>query len=206
MKKISLCLLLATGMFAAKAQLLRAGVYAGVGFASEKSNYLEVSTLPIDKGGFNFHYGLHINLKLAKRLELETGLNKVTKGYEYTTTGLIGVTQYDKITTLTVPATAVFHIIDYPSEAPFRLSFGLGAYFSYAVSGKITDDNGGSQSAKFSNAKRTEFGPRWLLKAELAHKFEIYFSDDIASTNIVKNGSGYIKQGSLQMGFGYVFK
>lgn len=197
------CLLLMAGV---NAQKVRTGIYAGVAFAGQKSDYWQISSLPISEGGISIHYGIHFNLPLAKRLELETGIQKVTRGYAYTdNSNSIPQEQYTKIQGASVPVVALVHILDYPEEVPFRFSLGLGAYLSYAVSGKISYEDGTSQKAKFTNAKRTEFGPRWMAKWEFAHKFECYLSGDIRSTNILKNGSGYIKQGSFQAGVGYVF-
>lgn len=187
------------------AQDIRVGVYAGVGFTGEKSDYLEISTLPISKGGMNLHYGIHVNIPIINKLEFESGLQKVTKGYTYTANNVFAVAQYTKVQCASIPVMAVYHILDYPDEVPFRFSFGLGLYGSYAISGKIKDENGNSQKAKFSNAKRTEVGPRWMAKWEFLHKFETYIANDMRSTNVIKNGSGYLKQGSFQVGLGYVF-
>ncbi len=181
------------------------GIYLGTGFASEKTDYSNISTLPIDHGGFSFHYGIHLNYAIAKRLQLETGLKKVTKGYEYTSTVNLS-SQYNKITTASVPAVLLVHIIDYPEEIPFRLSIGAGLYASYAVSGKIINENGTKTNASFSNSNRFETGPRIMSKFEFFHKLEAYLATDIASTNTIKNGSGYVKQGSIQIGLGWVFK
>jgi len=189
----------------ATAQDIRVGVYAGVGFTGEKSDYPEISTLPISKGGMNFHYGIHVNIPIIDKLEFEGGLQKVTKGYTYTTTNVFTVSQYTKIQCASIPVMAVYHILDYSDELPFRFSIGLGMYGSYAISGKIKDDNGNTQKAKFSNAKRTEVGPRWMAKWEFLHKFETYIANDMRATNIIKNGNGYLKQGSFQVGLGYVF-
>lgn len=188
------------------AQKIKTGIYAGVGFASQKSDYWQINTLPISKGGMNAHYGIHVNFPIAKRIELETGIQKVTRGYSYTdNSSLITQEQYTKVQCASIPAVALVHILDYPEEIPFRFSIGLGAYLSYAVSGKISYEDGADQKAKFTNAKRTEFGPRWMAKWEFAHKFECYLSNDMKSTNILKNGNGYIKQGSFQVGVGYIF-
>jgi len=188
------------------AQKIKTGIYAGVGFASQKSDYWQINTLPISKGGMNAHYGIHVNFPITKRIELETGIQKVTRGYSYTdNSSLITQEQYTKVQCASIPAVALVHILDYPEEIPFRFSIGLGAYLSYAVSGKISYEDGTDQKAKFTNAKRTEFGPRWMAKWEFAHKFECYLSNDMKSTNILKNGNGYIKQGSFQVGVGYIF-
>lgn len=196
-------ILLMTGI---NAQKIRTGIYAGVGFASQKSDYLQISTLPLSEGGMSAHYGIHFNFPLVKRVELETGIQKVTRGYSYVDFGnAFAQKQYTKIQGVSVPVIALVHILDYPEEIPFRFSIGLGTYLSYAVSGKISYEDGTNQKAKFSNARRTEFGPRWMAKWEFAHKFECYLSSDMKSTNILKNGSGYIKQGSFQVGLGYVF-
>ncbi len=193
-------------MTGANAQKIRTGIYAGVGFASQKSDYWQTNTLPISKGGMNAHYGIHVNFPIVKRIELETGVQKVTRGYSYTdNSNLITQEQYTKVQCASIPAVALVHILDYPEEIPFRFSVGLGAYLSYAVSGKISFEDGSDQKAKFNNAKRTEFGPRWMAKWEFAHKFECYLSSDMKSTNILKNGNGYIKEGSFQVGLGYIF-
>jgi len=194
--------LLAIGL---NAQKIKTGIYAGVGFASQKSDYWQINTLPISKGGMNAHYGIHFNFPVAKRVELETGVQKVTRGYSYTDNNTFVEEQYTKVQCASVPVVALVHILDYPEEIPFRFSIGLGAYVSYAISGKISYEDGTDQKAKFTNAKRTEFGPRWMAKWEFAHKFECYLSNDMKSTNILKNGNGYIKQGSFQVGVGYIF-
>lgn len=181
------------------------GIYLGAGFASEKTDYSNISTLPIEHGGFSLHYGLHLDYAIAKRFQLETGLQKVTKGYEYTSTTTLS-SQYNKITTASVPVMLLVHILDYPEEVPIRLSLGAGMYASYAVNGKIINDNGTSSSATFSNSNRFEIGPRIMSKFEIFQKLEAYFAADIASTNTVTKGTGYVKQGSIQIGLGWVFK
>lgn len=187
------------------AQKLRVGIYAGAGFANVKSDYSEVSILPVTEGGLSAHYGIHLNIPIVERVEFETGLQKVTKGYNYWADNAFAEPQYTKIQCASVPAVLLFHILNYPDEVPFRFSIGLGAYMSYAVSGKITSGDGTKTDAGFSNAKRNETGPRWMMKWEFAHKVECYLSNDMKSTNIIKNGGGYIKQGSFQVGFGYIF-
>ncbi len=204
-KLIAILLFLAASQV--QAQKIRGGIYLGTGFATQKSDYNDVSVLPIDKGGFNFHYGVHLNFGITKRFEIETGIQKVTKGFNYSpqdpNTGII-ISEYTKVTTLSVPVMAVYHLINYPDEMPFRASIGVGAYGSYAATGKIKYDDGTSQKAHFSNSRRQEFGPRVMIKAEFAHKIETYIATDIASTNIVRNGSGYIRQGSIQIGLGWI--
>lgn len=206
MKKIFLLILAIFPLLInAHAQKIKAGIYAGLGFATEKSDYLEVGVLPITKGGMNAHYGIHINFPVGNRIEAETGLQKVTHGYTYTPNTAFDPAEYTKIQCVSAPVIVLYHILNYPDEAPFRMSVGLGIYGSYAVSGKITYEDGTSKNAGFSNVKRMELGPKWMMKWEFVHKFQCYLSSDIKSTNIIKNGSGYIKQGSFQAGLGYVF-
>ncbi len=205
MKKLSFVAVIALlFMQAAQAQKIRTGIYAGAGFSTVKSDYDEIGVLPISKGGLNLHFGIHVNIPVTNRFELETGLQKVTRGYKYTDNSPLGSTEYTKIQCVSVPVMAVYHILDYPEEVPFRFSVGLGVYGSYAVSGRIEYEDGTHDKATFGNARRNEFGPRWMMKWEFAHKFECYLSNDMKSTNIIKNGSGSLKQGSFQVGFGYV--
>lgn len=206
MKKIILALLAFVLVeTSVTAQDIRIGVYAGFGLTGEKSDYLSISTLPVSKGGINLHYGIHANIPIIDKLELETGLQKVTKGYTYTANNVSAIAEYTKILCASVPVMAMYHLVDYPEEMAVRLSFGLGLYGSYAISGKITDENGTTKKAKFSNAKRMEVGPRWMAKCEFLHKFEAYIANDIRATNVIKSGNGYLKQGSFQVGLGYVF-
>ena len=205
-KTLSMAVAILFASVTVTAQQVRTGIYAGVGFSTVKSDYDEISILPISKGGLNFHYGVHFNIPVAKRFELETGLQKVTRGFTYTNTSPLADEEYTKVQCASIPLMAVYHILDYPEEVPFRFSIGLGVYGSYAVSGRITYADGTHEKATFSNSRRNEFGPRWMMKWEFAHKFECYLSNDMKSTNIIKNGSGYLKQGSFQVGLGYVLK
>ncbi|MBS1512542.1 MAG: outer membrane beta-barrel protein [Bacteroidetes bacterium] len=205
MKKILLPVLFAVLSLSVIAQKkFSAGIYLGAGFAAEKSDYSNISILPIAHGGFNFHLGVHLNCAITKALEFETGVQKVTKGYEYTNTTTLS-SQYNKSTTLSVPAMLLVHIVNYPEELPIRISLGAGAYGSYAISGKVIDENGSSSNATFSNSNRFEIGPRLMTKVALKQHFEAYVATDLPSTNTVKNGSGYVKQGSTQVGFGWIF-
>lgn len=188
-----------------QAQKIRFGLYAGTGFTQVKSDAMEISTLPITEGGLNLHLGAHVNIPIVQRLELETGLHKVTRGYTYRDYTGFSQDQYTKIQCLSIPIVAVYHLLDYPDEVPFRLSIGLGVYGSYALSGRITGEDGTSQKAGFSNARRNEFGPRWMMKWEFLHRVEAYIANDLRSTNVIKNGSASLKMGSLQIGLGVLF-
>jgi hypothetical protein len=183
---------------------IRGGIYLGAGFSGVKSDYDNVSILPIEKGGFNFSYGLHLNVAATRHIEIETGIMKVTKGFTYTASSGYTITdQYNKITTLSVPVVLLFTAGG--KELPIQLALGAGAYGSYALSGKITEEDGTSQTAKFSNSKRLEIGPRVIGKIIFVRKFEVFIANDFGKTNILKSGNGYIRQSSLQIGFGCQF-
>ena len=200
----------------AQAQKIGYGIYAGVNFTGAKTDYSNMYNLPITEGGANFTYGVHVNLPLIKKLEVETGLQKVTTGYSFDASrNGVPFSHYTKIQNVSLPVTLLynipidlsdFEVRDNMKDTDFMFGIGAGLFGQYALSGKITDEDGNSQSAKFSNAKRLDMGPRLMMKFTLYQKFEVFIAKEWGAVNTIKNGSGYLRLNSLQMGFGYRIK
>lgn len=200
----------------AQAQKIGYGVYAGINFTGAKTDYSNMYNLPISEGGANLTYGVHINLPLIKKLEVETGLQKVTTGYTFDVNrNSFPFSQYTKIQNISVPVTLLYNIPinlsdfdvrDDMKDTNFMVGIGAGLFGQYALSGKITDENGNSQSAKFSNANRLNMGPRLMMKFTFYQKFEVFIAKEWGAVNTIKNGSGYLRLNSLQMGIGYRIK
>lgn len=178
------------------------GACGAMNFSAVKTNNDNIYNLPVYQGGISFMYGLHVNYRFLKVLDLEMGVNKVTKGFSYETIGNSNfpLVQYTTINTITAPFTFYLNI----PIGIARIAAGSGIAYSYAYNGKIEDEAGNIAEAGFTNAYRNELSWNLSAKLYLFKHFELIFSKNWGMTNILKSGDGYVKQNWLSFGIGVV--
>jgi hypothetical protein len=178
------------------------GICGAVNASGVKTDYPNIYNLPSYHGGISFMYGLHVNYRFLEVLDLEMGVNKVTKGFSYQTiaSNNLPSVQYTTINTITTPFTFYLNI----PIGIARVAVGAGLAYSYAYNGKIEDEAGNVKDAGFSNAYRDELSGHLAAKLYLFKHFELIFSKNWGMTNVVKSGSGYVTQDWWSAGIGLV--
>lgn len=189
---------------------LKYGLYGGFNFPWVASDQANVRDLPVDKGGVTFMSGLHVSTEIMKDIEMESGLNLGSRGYTFETFDTWGVPydNYTRIQTLSIPVTVMYYLVgkdDYGIRwEDFRLGVGAGLFGSYALNGRITDENNNVVPAAFTNLHRFDYGGRVMLKTLFGH-FEGFVVGEFGFRNNIKDGSAVLKQNALLLGIGYQF-
>lgn len=179
----------------------RFGVCGAMNVSAVKTDHSDVFNLPRYKGGISFMYGLHLNYIFFKVLDLEMGVNKVSKGFSYETISdnNLPSVQYTTTNTITTPLTLYLNI----PLGLARVAVGSGLAYSYAYNGKVKDENGNVTDAGLSNTHRNELSWSIASKLYLFKHFELIFSKNWGLTNVMKGG-GYVKQDWMTFGVGFV--
>jgi hypothetical protein len=189
---------------------IKYGIHGGFNFPWISSGLTNVRDLPVDKGGLNFVLGVSGSYELLKDIEIESGINLNSKGYTYETTDGLGVPYdfFNKISTVSIPVTALYYLVgndDYGERMEdFRLGLGAGLYAGYALSAKITDEDNNTVAGAFSNTNRLDYGGRIMIKTLFGH-FVGFVSGEFGFRNLIKDNSAVLKQNTLMLGVGYQF-
>ena len=191
---------------------VRYGIVGGINFPFVRSDFSNIRSLPVDKGGTNMLLGFKAAKNFGDNITLQTGLSTYKTGLTYSEyNGFYGVEfdQFNVSNVVSLPFNLFYNFIPKDEfgdlDLNFTASLGIGVYGSYLLSGKITDEDGNVTKATYGNMKRFDSGVSFIGKVTTFNHFDVIVSYHLGLSNLLKSGTGNLSFDALFMGVAYTF-